>query len=75
MAVVRALSSVRGFFDGSTLIAGPTFGAAPGSTGIGIQNSAFSIPITLAAGAHDVTVLATDAAGAQRSTTVSLTCP
>jgi hypothetical protein len=62
-------------YDGSTMIVGPVFGNAPGGTGFGIQSSAFTIPITLTAGAHDITVLGTDAGGAQRSATVSLTCP
>ena len=62
-------------YDGSTLIAGPVFGDATGNTNIAEQTTTFAIPITLAAGAHDITVVASDVGGAQRSVTASLTCP
>ncbi len=62
-------------FDGSTMIAGPVFADSTGNSSIGVQSTTFAIPMTLAAGAHDITVVATDAGGVQRSATSSLTCP
>jgi hypothetical protein len=62
-------------YDGATMIAGPVFGNTTGNTDTTVQTTTFAVPMTLAAGSHDITVVGTDAGGVQRSVTASLTCP
>jgi len=60
--------------DGA-VIAGPVYGNAPASGGFEVQDSAFTIALGFGAGGHGITVLATDAAGAQRSWSGEVLCP
>ena len=62
-------------YDGSTLVAGPVTGTNTGNSNITVQSTPFTVPVSLAAGAHTITVVATDAGGVERSTEVTVTCP
>ena len=62
-------------FDGASSILGPIFPDSTGNSNVAVQSTTWTAAVSLAAGSHTVTVLATDAAGAERSSEVTLTCP
>jgi hypothetical protein len=63
-------------FDGATPVGVPFTGDATGNTDVEVQSTTWTLSgLALGPGAHTLTVLATDAAGAERSDAISVTCP
>jgi len=62
-------------YDGSSEIVSEFFGTSTGNSTISVQSTTWTTPLALSAGSHTLTVVAEDAGGSERTTSVVLTCP
>ena len=62
-------------WDGGVMVAGPFAGTSTGNSDTAVQTTTFSETYALAAGTHELVVVAQDLGGAERNDTITVTCP